>query len=93
MGNIFNDDFRDFISSLNSHRVEYILIGGYSVILHGYPRTTGDLDIWVNRTEENYSKVENSFKEFGMSVFDMTKENFLYNPEYNVFFLQASGEY
>jgi len=85
MGNIFNDDFRDFISSLNSHRVEYILVGGYSVILHGYPRTTGDLDIWVNRTEENYSKIENSFKEFGMSVFDMTKENFLYNPEYNVF--------
>ncbi|MEQ8413227.1 MAG: nucleotidyltransferase [Imperialibacter sp.] len=85
MGNIFNDDFRDFISSLNSQGVEYILIGGYSVILHGYPRTTGDLDIWVNRTEENYSRILNSFNEFGMGVFDMTKENFLNNPEYDVF--------
>ncbi|MEP7195694.1 MAG: hypothetical protein ABI851_04195 [Saprospiraceae bacterium] len=45
MGNIFNDDFRDFINSLNKNDVEYILISGYAVILHGYPRVTGDMDI------------------------------------------------
>lgn len=49
-GNIFNDDFRDFIHCLNKHDVEYILVGGYSVIAHGYPRTTGNMDIWVNQT-------------------------------------------
>ena len=46
MGNIFNKDFRDFITALNNNDVEYILVGGYSVILHGYSRTTGDMHIW-----------------------------------------------
>ena len=39
MDNIFHDDFRDFIKTLNNQQVEYILVGGYSVILHGYART------------------------------------------------------
>lgn len=77
MGNIFNDDFRDFISALNEAKVEYILVGGYSVILHGYRRVTGDMDIWVNKTADNYDKIENAFLIFGMPVFDMTKEKFL----------------
>ncbi|MGN6177564.1 MAG: hypothetical protein ACTHNW_00170 [Mucilaginibacter sp.] len=49
MGNIFNDDFREFIQCFNLANVKYILVGGYSVILHGYSRTTGDMDIWVER--------------------------------------------
>lgn len=43
---IFNPDFKDFIHALNRHEVDYILIGGYAVILHGYARTTGDLDVF-----------------------------------------------
>jgi hypothetical protein len=84
-GNIFNDDFRDFISALNNSGVEYILVGGYSVILNGYVRTTGDMDIWVNKTKENYKKLLNAFLEFGMPVFDMTEKNFLDNPQIDVF--------
>lgn len=45
MDNIFNDDFRDFISALNESNVEYLLVGEYSVIIHGYSRNTGDLDL------------------------------------------------
>lgn len=85
MGNIFNEDFRDFINALNNQQVEYILVGGYSVILHGYSRTTGDLDIWVNKTRDNYYRLTKSFHEFGMALFDMTEENFLTNSEVNVF--------
>ncbi len=85
MGNIFNEDFQDFIQALNKHKVEYILVGGYSVILHGYNRTTGDIDIWVNKTKENYIKISNAFYDFGLSLFDMTEYNFLINPIYNVF--------
>ena len=48
--NIFNQDFQDFILSLNQAKVRYLLVGGYSVVLHGYQRTTGDMDIWVDRT-------------------------------------------
>jgi len=85
MGNIFNSDFQDFINALNNAGVEYILIGGYSVILHGYLRTTGDLDIWVNRTKENYIRLISGFKLFGMPIFDMTENNFLFNDNFDVF--------
>lgn len=51
--NIFNDDFRDLLAAFNEHEVEYILVGGYAVIVHGYNQTTGDLDLWVNATKEN----------------------------------------
>ena len=77
MGNIFNDDFRDFIQALNNHDVHYILVGGYAVILHGYRRATGDMEIWVNRTKENYLKLTLAFAEFSLPVFDMTEEKFL----------------
>lgn len=85
MANIFNEDFRDFLYALNNNNVRYILVGGFSVILHGYSRTTGDMDIWVERTEENYRKIKMAFKQFGMPVFDMTKENFLYHKNWDVF--------
>ena len=74
MSNIFNDDFRDFLSALNQHEVRYILVGGFSVILHGYSRTTGDMGIWVERTAENYEHIKKAFLSFGMPVFDMTEK-------------------
>lgn len=85
MPDIFNKDFQDFISCLNRFEVEYILVGGYSVILHGYNRTTGDLDIWVNQTEGNYEKLVRAFNCFQLPTFDMTKENFINNSEFDVF--------
>jgi predicted nucleotidyltransferase len=85
MGNIFNSDFRDFIAALNNNQVRYILVGGYSVILHGYSRTTGDMDLWVERTKENYLNIKKAFEEFIMPVFDMTEENFLHHPNWDVF--------
>jgi len=44
--NIFNADFQDFITALNNNNVDYILLGGYAVILYGYSRNTGDMDIF-----------------------------------------------
>jgi hypothetical protein len=85
MANIFNDDFRDFIQALNNNKVEYILVGGYAVILHGYRRATGDMAIWVNRTKENYSKLTKAFAEFGLSIFDMTEKKFLDAETVDVF--------
>ena len=85
MGNIFEQDFRDFIQALNDSKVRYILVGGYSVIIHGYSRTTGDMDIWVQRDSENYQKLITAFNQFGMSVFDMTKDNFLNHLIWDVF--------
>ena len=77
MANIFNEDFTDFINSFNKKGVEYILVGGMAVILNGYNRTTGDMDVWVKKSAENYERIVRAFHDFGMPVFDMTKEKFL----------------
>jgi predicted nucleotidyltransferase len=82
---IFNDDFRDFIQALNDNNVDYILVGGYAVILHGYRRVTGDMDIWVNRTQENYSKLTKAFAQFGLPLFDMNLDKFLTADAADVF--------
>ena len=50
MANIFQTDFRDFIQALNDNKVNYILVGGFAVIIHGHARVTGDMDVWVERT-------------------------------------------
>jgi len=85
MANIFHEDFRDFINALNEADVRYILVGGYSVVLHGYSRTTGDMDLWMERTSENYNRLLKAFNIFGMPVFDMTEDNFLSHPIWDVF--------
>jgi len=77
MADYFNEDFRDFIRAMNNQQVEYILVGGMAVILHGYVRTTGDMNIWVRQTKDNYQKIVKAFDEFRMPVFDMTEERFL----------------
>ncbi len=85
MGNIFNDDFHDFIQSLNDAEVEYMLVGGYATIIHGYNRTTGDLDIWVHQTKDNYNRLKKAFQQFRMPVFDMTEKSFLDDKTIDVF--------
>ncbi len=85
MANLFNPDFQDFLLALYQNHVRYVLVGGYSVILHGYKRTTGDMDIWVEKTPENYRQLVQAFHQFGMPMFDMSAENFLHNPAFDVF--------
>jgi hypothetical protein len=69
MADLFNRDFQDFIEALNNEAVEYILVGGYAVILHGYIRSTADMDVWVNKTIRNYEKLKRAFFRFGAPMF------------------------
>lgn len=75
MADLFNQDFQDFIEALNKEAVEYILVGGYAVILHGYIRSTADMDVWVNKTSKNYQKLKTAYYNFGAPVF--SEEEFL----------------
>lgn len=74
---IFNQDFREFIESLNKHNVRYLLIGGYAVALHGHPRYTKDLDIWIWMDNTNATNLLNALKDFGFSSLQLTPEDFL----------------
>jgi len=54
---VLNQDFKEFIKSLNDNSVRYLVVGGYAVALHGYPRYTKDMDVWVEMISENASKI------------------------------------
>jgi hypothetical protein len=85
MSNIFNADFIDFIQALNDAKVEYILVGGYSVIIHGYHRTTGDMDIWVKPDIENFEKLQLCLKKFGIPLNFIQINDFLDTEKFDVF--------
>ena len=70
-------DFKDFLRYLNSQKVEYLIVGGYAVGYHGYPRATGDMDVWIAVDEINANKVASVLHDFGMAKTEITKELFL----------------
>ncbi|MFN3753094.1 DUF6036 family nucleotidyltransferase [Flavobacterium sp.] len=71
MPNLFNIDFLEFLELLDKYSVDYLLVGGYAVILHGYGRSTGDLDLWVDQTPENYNKLQKVYRDFGAPIFSI----------------------
>ena len=70
-------DFKDFLKLLNANQVEYLLIGGYAVGYHGYPRATGDMDVWVAVNPENADRIVVALKQFGFAVPELSAELFL----------------
>lgn len=71
-----HDHFLTFIRLLNEENVEYVVIGGYAVAKHGYPRYTGDLDIFVNGSRENAEKLLNVMFNFGFGPYDFDLNDF-----------------
>jgi predicted nucleotidyltransferase len=72
----FPQDFSEFLKLLNEHHVEYLLIGGFAVAMHGYPRTTADMDVWVARRRENAENLVRSLREFGFDTPNLTPKLF-----------------
>jgi hypothetical protein len=70
-------DWREFLESLNSRGVDYLIVGAHSVALHGRPRYTGDLDILVRPTPENARILVNVLNEFGFAESGFSEGDFL----------------
>lgn len=70
-------DFRDFIGFLNAHEVRYVVVGGHAVAYHGYPRTTGDIDVFLDATEENGARVVAALADFGFASMGLKAADFL----------------
>lgn len=79
---VLNKDFKEFIELLNENNVKYLIIGGYAVAFHGYPRYTKDLDIWILVSHENAENVLKALKEFGFGSLGLQKEDFLKPDEF-----------
>jgi hypothetical protein len=70
-------DLKEFIELLNSHDVRYLIVGGYAVAYHGYPRMTGDIDIFVEVSRENAAKLEAVMAAFGFASLGLSSNDFL----------------
>lgn len=73
-------DFKEFIELLNEHKVKYLVIGGYAVNFHGYPRYTKDIDFWVWMKKSNIRKLIKAIKEFGFESLNLETADFM-TPE------------
>lgn len=71
------DDFKEFLKLLNTHHVEYLLIGGYAVSYHGYPRATNDLDVWIAVHPDNAERLVQALQSFGFTTPELSAELFL----------------
>ena len=74
---MLNQDFKEFIQSLNANSVRYLLVGGYALAAHGHPRYTKDLDIWIDRDPANATNLVLALGQFGFGSLGLTVDDFL----------------
>jgi hypothetical protein len=74
---MLSQDFKELIQSLNDNQVRYLVVGGYSVALHGHPRYTKDIDIWVEMEPENAARLIKALDQFGFGSLGLQATDFL----------------
>jgi hypothetical protein len=70
-----NEDFLDLISALNDADARFLVVGAYAVGIHGRPRATKDLDVWVEATAENARRVLAALRQFGAPIGDLVERD------------------
>ena len=70
-------DLREFIALLNSHDVEFLVVGGHAVAFHGHPRFTGDIDFLIRPSVQSATRVLNALRAFGFSDLSLSVEDFV----------------
>jgi len=74
---MISKDFKEFLTLLNKNNVKYLVVGGYALAFHGYPRYTKDIDIWVWVDKQNAKNIIKTISEFGFSSLKLNQEDFL----------------
>ena len=74
---LLNKDFKEFVQFRNANAVEYLVVGGYALMAHGYPRYTGDIDFWVDPAPANIANLLKALKQSGFASVDLKEEDFL----------------
>ena len=73
---MLNSDYKDMLQILLDNGVKFLLVGAYAMGAHGYPRATGDIDIWVEPTAENSTRVYRSVAAFGAPLHEIDEATF-----------------
>jgi hypothetical protein len=71
---LLNPDFRDILSGFCEEKVEFLLVGAYALAVHGLPRATGDIDLWIRRSGENARRVARALVIFGAPSSDIDEK-------------------
>ena len=69
-------DFEELLQLLEEHKIKYLIVGGYAVAFHGYPRFTKDIDIYYNVSPENIRKLQKALLTFGFTPEDIPAGTF-----------------
>ena len=72
---MLNEDYRDMLRVLSDEKVKFLLVGAYALAVHGYPRATMDIDIWVMPSLENADAVVRALRRFGAPLHNLTQED------------------
>jgi hypothetical protein len=70
-----NQDFAEMLGALCDQQAEFLVVGAYAMAAHGFPRATGDIDLWVRPTPANAEKVWKALEVFGSPLFNLTKQD------------------
>lgn len=68
-----DENFREFVALLARHDVQYLVVGGYALAAHGYPRATGDFDAWIRTSADNARRLMKVLAEFGFGEVGITE--------------------
>jgi len=71
-----NEDYKEMLQSLLDQKVEFIVVGAYALAAHGFPRATGDMDIWIKPNEKNSKKVYKALAQFGAPINEIREDEF-----------------
>jgi hypothetical protein len=71
-----NPDFVDLLRAFTEANVRFLVVGAYALALHGRPRATGDLDVWIDATPENAIQVMRALAAFGAPLADISAADF-----------------
>ena len=71
-----NQDFIDLLRAFADAEVRFLVVGAYALALHGRPRATGDLDVWVDATPQNAARVMRALAAFGAPLTDIAEADF-----------------
>jgi len=73
---MLNEDYKEILQNLLNNKVKFLVVGAYAMGVYGYPRATGDFDIWVEAPAENSKKIYKSLSEFGAPLSSVTEKTF-----------------
>ena len=70
-----NQDWLEWLLSLNANGAEYVIVGGVALAHHGFPRYTGDIDVLIHATPENAARVMQALKDFGLGSLSISQDD------------------